>query len=174
MSIKTLHRGEFLTLFRDRHWEYVERRSARGAAAMLAITAERELVLVEQYRIPCHARTIELPAGVIGDSAEFANESIEDSALRELLEETGYQGASARLLLSGPTAAGMTAETSNIVLVEGLKKVHAGGGVDGEDITVHVVPLASVHEWLVAKRSEGFLIEPKIYAGLYFVVAQKL
>lgn len=173
-DIKTLHRGQFLNLFRDRHWEYVQRVSARGAAAMLAITPQQEIVLVEQYRIPVHARTIELPAGIIGDSAEFASESVEASALRELLEETGYQGSSARLILSGPTAAGLTSETSNIVHVSGLQKVHAGGGVDGEDITVHVVPLVGVHDWLLGKQSEGLLIEPKVYAALYFVLAGKL
>lgn len=174
MNIKLLHQGEFLKLYRNGHWEYVERVSARGAAAMLAITAAREIVLVEQYRIPMQARTIEMPAGIIGDSSEFADESVEESALRELLEETGYQGVSARLLIRGPTAAGMTSEFSNIVFVGGLKKIHAGGGVEGEDIVVHLVPLAQVHQWLIAKQSEGLLIEPKIYAGLYFVQAEKL
>lgn len=171
---RILHQGQFLTLYRDAHWEYVERVSARGAAAMLAITAAREIVLVEQYRIPVQSRTIELPAGIIGDSAEFAAESVEDSALRELLEETGYRGRSARLILSGPTAAGLTRETSNIVYVEGLEQVHAGGGVDGEDITVHTVPLAQVHDWLDAQRARGLQVEPKIYAALYFVLAGKL
>lgn len=172
--IRTLHHGEFLRLLRDRHWEYVERVSARGAAAMLAITGARELVLVEQYRIPLHARTLELPAGIIGDSAALRDESIEESALRELLEETGYQGSAAQLICRGPTAPGMTSEFSNIVYVSGLQQVHAGGGVDGEDITVHVVPLDQVHDWLERKRAEGLLIEPRIYAGLYFLLAGKL
>lgn len=169
--IRTLHDGQFLRLLRNAHWEYVERVSARGAAAMLAITPQREIVLVEQYRIPVQARTIELPAGIIGDSAEFADESVEDSALRELLEETGYRGASARLVLRGPTAPGLTSEFSNIVFVEGLEKVHAGGGVDGEDITVHVVPLAQIDNWLDAQRARGLLVEPKIYAALYWLAA---
>ena len=173
-DIKTLHRGQFLNLFRDRHWEYVERVTASGSAAMLAITPQREIVLVEQYRIPVHARTIELPAGIIGDSAECSGESVEASALRELLEETGFQGRQARLILSGPTAAGMTSETSNIVQVSGLEKVHAGGGVDGEDITVHVVPLERVHDWLDHQRARGLLIEPKIYSALYFVLAGRV
>ena len=173
-AIRILHQGQFLTLYRHAHWEYVERVSARGAAAMLAITPQREIVLVEQYRIPLQARTIELPAGIIGDSAEFAGESVEDSALRELLEETGYRGRSATMILSGPTAPGLTSETSNIVYVEGLERVHAGGGVDGEDITVHVVALDQVHDWLEQQRARGLRIEPRIYAALYFVLAGRL
>lgn len=173
-DVKLLHEGEFLKLYRNAHWEYVERVSARGASAILAITPQREIVLVEQYRIPMQARTVELPAGIIGDSAAFAAESIEDSALRELLEETGYQGGSARVLCSGPTAAGLTSESNHIVYIEGLQKRHAGGGVDGEDITVHVVSLTDIHGWLEARRAAGLLIEPKIYAALYFAVAGKL
>ena len=168
--IRTLHDGQFLKLLRDGHWEYVERQNARGAAAMIAITQKREIVLVEQYRIPLHARAIELPAGIIGDSEDFKDESIESSALRELLEETGYQGTDARLVCSGPTAPGLSSEFSNLVLVTGLHKVHAGGGVDGEDITVHVVPLEEVHPWLEAQRGRGLLVEPRIYAGLYFAL----
>lgn len=168
--IKTLHDGEFLKLLRDRHWEYVERQNARGAAAMVAITQDREIVLVEQYRIPLHARAIELPAGIIGDSDAFRDETIESSALRELLEETGFQGRSARLVCSGPTAPGLSSEFSNLVLVTGLTRVHAGGGVDGEDITVHVVSLAQIDEWLEGQRAKGLLIEPRIYAGLYFAL----
>ena len=172
-NIQTLHDGEFLKLLRDGHWEYVSRQHERGAAAMVALTEDREIVLVEQYRVPLHARCIELPAGIIGDSEILRHESVEESALRELLEETGYQGAAARLLCRGPTAPGLTSEFNHLVLITGLKKIHAGGGVEGENITVHTVPLAQVHEWLEGRSREGLLIEPRIYAGLYFVLAGK-
>ncbi|HUP93241.1 MAG TPA: NUDIX hydrolase [Solimonas sp.] len=172
--VKTLHDGQFLKLLRDGHWEYVTRQNnAHGAAAMVAVTEAREIVLVEQYRIPLHARTIELPAGIIGDAQDNRDESIESSALRELLEETGYRGSVARVLCSGPTAPGLTSEFSNLVLVTGLKREHDCGGVEGEDITVHVVALDQVHDWLEAQRGKGLLIEPRVYAGLYFVLAGK-
>ena len=34
---------------------------------IIGVTTEQKVLLVEQYRIPVHARTIELPAGIIGD-----------------------------------------------------------------------------------------------------------
>lgn len=173
-EIRTLFQGEFLRLRRDRHWEYVERVNSSGAVHIVALTAAGELLLVEQYRIPVHARCIELPAGIIGDEAAHRGESAEASALRELLEETGYQGQSARLLCRGPNAPGLTSEFSNLVGVSDLTKIHAGGGVGGEDITVHTVPLAGVDKWLNRKQAEGLLIEPRIYAGLYFVANGKL
>ena len=171
---RTVFEGRFLRLIHDRHWEYVTRVNARGSAAMVAITTAQEIVLVEQTRIPLQGKTIELPAGIVGDSAEHAGESFELAAIRELLEETGYRGSLARVLVSGPTAPGLTSEHSTLVAVTGLVREHAGGGVDGEDITVHVVPLAEVDRWLDRKRAEGFAVEPKIYAGLYFVVTGQI
>lgn len=167
-EVRSLHKGEFLELKRDRHWEYVKRVNANGAVVIIAVTDAGELVLVEQTRIPLHGKTIELPAGITGDSAEHADEAFEGAALRELLEETGYSATSAEVILQGPTAPGLTSEQLTFVRMRGLQQQHAGGGVDGEDITVHRVPLAEVHGWLTAKRVEGYFIEPRIYAGLWF------
>lgn len=167
-EVRSLYKGEFLELKRDRHWEYVKRVKANGAVVIIAVTDAGELVLVEQTRIPLQGKTIELPAGLTGDSDEHANEAFESAALRELLEETGYSATSAEVILQGPTAPGLTSEQLTLVRMRGLQKQHAGGGVDGEDITVHCVPLPAVHGWLTQKRTEGYFIEPRIYAGLWF------
>lgn len=167
-KIETLYEGRFLRLVRDRHWEYTQRTNSSGAAFILAVTPDNELLLVEQYRLPLQGRTIELPAGMIGDDEGFKGEAIEASALRELEEETGYRGSAARILASGPVAAGMTSEQLHLVEITGLQKVHEGGGVEGENITVHRVPLAQVHDWLEARRGAGLQVEPRIYAALYF------
>ena len=164
----TLHAGKFLALVKEGRWEYVDRLGATGAAIVAAVTSERKLLLVEQYRIPVHARTIELPAGIIGDDPG-GNESPADAAHRELLEETGYAAERIETLTTGPASSGLTSEVVTLLLASGLKRVHAGGGVGHENITVHEVPLSEVHDWLAAKASEGLLIEPKVYAGLYFI-----
>ena len=169
MTIETLYRGRFVELMKDGRWEYVQRVKARGAVFVLAVTEGGELVMVEQYRVPVHARTIELPAGIYGDEESEEHETPEQCALRELEEEAGFRGARAQLLLSGPVAPGLTTEILFMVRIEGLTRVHAGGGVGGEDITVHTVPLAQVPAWLEERRAAGLLIEPRIYAGLYFL-----
>src|SRR5690606_33541820 len=56
-----------------------------GAVAVIAITDEGKLVLVEQYRKALNRSIIEIPAGKIEPG-----EDIEVTALRELEEETGY------------------------------------------------------------------------------------
>jgi len=169
MTIESLHRGRFLELLQDGRWEYVRRVNARGAVFVLAVTNDNELVLVEQYRVPIQKRTLELPAGIYGDAESAESETPEQCALRELEEETGFRGTRARLLVTGPVAPGLASEIMFLVRVEGLSKVHAGGGVGGEEITVHTVPLKDVHAWLDRKRAEGFQVEPRIYAGLYFL-----
>ena len=166
---ESLHRGRFLELLRDGKWEYVQRVQAHGAVFVLAVTDARELVLVEQYRVPVQERTLELPAGIYGDDESAHGETAEQCALRELEEETGYRGEAAQLLLSGPVAPGLTNEIMYLVRVAGLTRVHAGGGVAGEAITVHTVPLADVRAWLERKRAEGFQVEPRIYAALYLL-----
>ena len=166
---ESLYRGRFVELMKDGRWEYVRRVNARGAVFVVAVTDNSELVLVEQYRVPVHERTLELPAGIYGDDESAENESPEQCALRELEEETGFRGQKARLLFTGPVAPGLTDEILFMVRVEGLTKVHAGGGVGGEEINVHTVPLKDVAAWLERKRREGFQVEPRIYAGLYFL-----
>src|SRR5712671_4728645 len=163
----TLCMGKYLALVKEGHWEYADRVGATGAAIVLAVTPDEKVLLVEQYRIPVHARTIELPAGITGDEGE--SESDAAAAKRELLEETGFEAAKVEALMTGPASSGLTSETVTLFLATGLRRVHAGGGIANEKITVHEIPLKELDVWLGQKRAEGCLIDPKLYAGLYFL-----
>src|SRR5688572_15002280 len=163
----TLYKGKYLALVKEGHWEYADRVGATGAAIIVALTPEKKLLVVEQYRIPVHSRTIELPAGITGDEGE--DESDAEAARRELLEETGYDAQNVECLTTGPASSGLTSETVTLFLATNLKRVHAGGGVANEKITVHEAPLDDIDAWLDRKRAEGCLIDPKLYAGLYFL-----
>lgn len=168
-----LFTGKFLSIIKEGRWEYAERVNATGAAIIAAVTDDGKLLLVEQYRIPVHTRTIEMPAGIIGDEAEHSKESDAEAARRELLEETGYDARRMEILTSGPASSGLTSEVVTLFRATGLRKVSAGGGVAHEDIVVHEVPLNEVHAWLEAKVREGLMVEPKVYAGLYFLLKEK-
>src|SRR5580704_13153807 len=84
----TLLTSKFLALIKEGHWEYVDRVNATGAALIMAVTAEGKILLVEQYRIPVHAATIERPAGISEDEPGRGTESHPERSRRELLEET--------------------------------------------------------------------------------------
>lgn len=163
-----LYEGKYVDFVRLRHWEFASRPNISGIIYILAINDERKVILVEQYRIPVEKRVIELPAGLAGDVPGSETEPLELAARRELLEETGYEAQEWEEITAGPPAAGITNEVVTLFRARGLTKVGEGGGDDTEDIVVHEVPLDGIDAWLNERHREGLLIDPKVYAGLYF------
>lgn len=166
---ETLHDGRFLRLMQRGRWEYAERTNPGGAVAIIALTPEGKLLLVEQYRPALQAPVIELPAGLVGDSAAFAGESWRTTAARELEEETGYRAGRFEWLTEGPTSAGLSNEIVILVRAFELERTGSGGGDEFERITVHEVAPEAAHAWLAAREADGLRADPKVYAGLYFV-----
>ena len=164
---QVIAQGRWLTFIDDSGWEYVTRPGVTGIVVIVAVTAERRLVLVEQYRPAVQQRVIELPAGLVGDADGRRAESLTDAATRELEEETGYRADEMRLLFEGPIAVGVSDETVSFFHARGLARVGAGGGDETEDITVHEVALAGLREFLSAQQRKGLGVDPKIFAGLF-------
>ncbi len=166
--MEMLYAGKFLNLVREGKWEYCERKNNTPAVMIFARTAEEEILLVEEFRPPVGKRCICFPAGLSGDECPEAHA---DAARRELLEETGYRAEDVRYLFTGPSSPGLTSETLHFYLAENLRRVHDGGGVDGENITVHRVPEEVINNWLAEKMAEGIAVDPRVYTGLYFLSA---
>lgn len=165
----TLCAGQWLTLKKRGRWEFVERNTRGGAVIIVAVTADGNVLFVEQFRVPIDAKTIEMPAGLVGDLALAPDEDFSAAAARELIEETGYACARVKHLHSGPSSAGMSTEMMHFVRAFDLRRVGEGGGDDTENIVVHEVPRASAGEWLRGKAAEGYSIDPKVFAGLWFL-----
>ena len=163
-----LFEGRFLRVRKKDRWEYVERCKTSGIVAILAITDKRELILVEQFRLPVDRRVIEIPAGLAGDIEGEENEALAKAAKRELVEETGYEAQRMEYLTEGPPSAGLSTEVVTFFRARGLKKISDGGGEGSENIRVHLVPLADLQAWIAAKQNEGCLVDYKVYAALYF------
>ena len=167
-SRETLYEGEWLRLVRIGHWESCERTHAQGMAVIvIAVTPDDEVLFVEQYRVPLGARTIEMPAGLVGD--DRAEDTLAEAARRELIEETGWSPGRVDVLLVGPTSSGMSNERIAFVRALDLTRVGDGGGVDNEDITVHRVPRADAPAWLMRKHADGFELDLKLWAGLWMI-----
>ena len=120
-NIEVLAETKYLQMIQDAHWTYVRRPNITGAIAVIGVTDEGEVVLIDQYRIPMQGRVIELPAGLVGDSEDNRDESQEEAAQRELIEETGYEASSIRTIVNGASSAGLTEEKVNLMLATGLK-----------------------------------------------------
>lgn len=166
------HRGRFLGLQERDHWEYTFRTNASGVVVLVPVTDSGELVLVEQYRIPVRSRVIELPAGLAGDTGD-PDENLEIAAQRELMEETGYQAGFLEEILTCPSTPGLSDEIITIYFAGNLTRIGSGGGNHDEDITVHHVPLDSASQWLESQDKEGIMVDPKIYAGLFWAGNRK-
>ena len=156
---ETVWEGKFLAAKRRGKWEYVSRTRNISAAVILAVD-EGDVILVEQFRVPLGRLCLELPAGLIGDETE--GEAVESAAIRELEEETGYRAARMKDLGYYHSSPGMVSEGFTLLRAEGLSCVGDGGGVEGEDILVHRVPLADVSAFVAAKRAEGCAIDVRL------------
>lgn len=165
--IETMWEGRFIVARREGRWEYVGRARGIKAAVLLAIDDAadgRHVLLVEQYRVPLKAQTLELPAGLVGDETE--DEEAESAAARELEEETGYRAGHIEVIGSFASSPGMVSETFTLMKATQLEKVGDGGGVEGEDIVVHRVPLSGIADFIAAKRAEGMMMDVKLLALL--------
>lgn len=166
---KIVWEGKYLRVRVCGTWEYAERPNSPAGVVILAVTPEDELILTEQYRVPLQKNVIELPAGLAGDE-NYHGEEFVAAARRELREEAGYEAESWERLAGGPPSAGLSNEQIVFFRARNLRKVSEGGG-DGhhEKITIHKVPLSKVVEFLRGKEQGGVSIDPKIFAGLYFL-----
>ena len=148
--------GKYLRMVTDDAWEYVERCGGMTAVVIVAMHDGR-YVLVEQARVPIGGRRcIELPAGLVGDEDD---KGIDETALKELEEETGFLADRVERLGEFYSSPGMVAEGYTLVRAHGVRP---GGTKVEDDITVHLVAPGDVAKFIAAKRAEGLAIDTKL------------
>jgi ADP-ribose pyrophosphatase len=166
---KIHNQGKWLLLCERDGWEFASRKHRCDVVIIVALTDQHELLLVEQYRVPVQAATIELPAGLVGDIAAHSDESLQQAAMRELEEVTGLGAESLQLLMSGPTSAGLSDEQVHMFRAHGCRQTGPGGGDASEDITVHRIAVTQLPQWLQQQQEQARQVDPKIYAALYWI-----
>jgi len=166
MADEVRYAGRFLRMVARDGWEFVERGGVSGVVGIVAVTDNRKLLLVEQFRPPVERRVIELPAGLAGDVSGAEDEPLENAVQRELEEETGYRAGHVRFLGESPTSAGLTSETICMFEATGLERVFDGGGDSSESIIVHEIELSRLRIWLAEQVESGWMADLKIHAGL--------
>lgn len=111
--------GKFIRVAVER-WPSGEREVVHhpGAAAIVALTADDQVVLVRQMREAVREELLEIPAGVL----DVEGESPLDCALRELTEETGHVAASAEHLCTLLTSPGFADERIDVFLARDVER----------------------------------------------------
>ncbi|MCI0538996.1 MAG: NUDIX hydrolase, partial [Verrucomicrobiales bacterium] len=123
----TVWEGKHLRVRRCGRWEYVERAKAAGGVAIVAVTDDQKLLLIEQHRVPMGQSVIELPAGLVGDVEGSETEELIEAAKRELIEETGYEARAMIFLMAGPSSPGLTNEVNTMFRARGVRCVGSAG-----------------------------------------------
>lgn len=163
--LQTMWEGKYIRAMKRGRWEYVSRTNSVGAAVILA-EHEGKVILVEQYRVPVGARCLELPAGLVGD--EDAHATVEETAIKELKEETGFTCERVERLGDFHSSPGMVAESFTLVRAHGIRRVGEGGGTEHEEIEVHLVPREEIPAFIAERRAAGVAIDVKLLIFMNF------
>ena len=162
---ETMCEGRFVRLRKRGRWEYASRTRGIGAVVILA-EYDGKVVLIDQPRVALGARCVELPAGLVGD--EDPDATVEETAIKELEEETGFTAERIERLGDFHASPGMLSESFTLVRAHGLRRVGAGGGDHNEDIAVHLVERAAIPNFVEQKRAEGFAVDVKLLIFLNY------
>lgn len=137
---KTVYEGKMLHVYYD-DVEIGGRRAWReivlhpGAAAVIPITEDGQILFVRQYRYAVEKSLLEIPAGKMD-----AGETAEECASRELTEETGYRAGRLVHLGDTLTSPGFCNEVIHLYLADHLIPAHQHLDPD-EYLDVVAVPL---------------------------------
>lgn len=157
--LETVWEGKYISALKRGRWEYVSRTGSTNAVVILA-EHDGKIILIEQYRVPVGARCLELPAGLVGD--EDPNATVEETAIKELEEETGFTAARVERLGQFHSSPGMVAESFTLVRAHGVRRIGDGGGTEHEEITVHLVAREDIPAFVQSRRDAGCAVDVKL------------
>jgi ADP-ribose pyrophosphatase len=121
-----------------------------GAVAVIALTEEGKIVMVEQYRKALEKSIVEIPAGKLEKGEEPKK-----TAERELEEETGYGCKNMKHLISFYTSPGFADELVHLYIAEDIYKMENASGAD-EDEFVELLEIS-------LQEAQQMIEEQRIY-----------
>lgn len=127
---------------------------------VIAVTPDQKLVMIHQYRFGSQTVELEIPGGMM-DPEE--NDPVA-TAVRELREETGYEGENARLLGKIHSNPAILSNQTYTVLIENCQLKHGTNFDHAEDLATQLVAVDDLPK-LVADEKIGHSL---VVVGLYF------
>ncbi|WNB93648.1 NUDIX hydrolase [Bacillus sp. NEB1478] len=130
-----------------------------GAVAVLAVTDDGKILMVEQFRKPLEKTIVEIPAGKLEKG-----ENPLECAKRELLEETGYSCEKIESIGSFYTSPGFADELIHLYFTDTL--IHKGEQMTDEDEFVNVLEI-SIAEAKEMMKNQKIHDAKTVYGVLY-------
>jgi 8-oxo-dGTP pyrophosphatase MutT (NUDIX family) len=127
---------------------------------VIALTPDQKLVMIEQFRHGSNTVELEIPGGMM-DPGETNPVT---TAVRELREETGYEGENACLLGRIWSNPAILSNKTYTVLIENCRLKHEVEWDQGEDLATKLVPVAEIPK-LVADEKIGHSL---VVVALYY------
>ena len=126
---------------------------------VIAVTPDQKLVMVQQYRHGSGTVELEIPGGMM-DPQETDPVA---TAVRELREETGYEGENARLLGKIHSNPAILSNTTFTVLVENCRLIHGVEFDSGEDLHTLLMPVAEIPKLVADEKIGHSLVVVALY-----------
>ena len=126
---------------------------------VLAVTRDRHLVMIEQFRHGTETVELEIPGGVM-DPHETSPVA---TGVRELREETGYEGEQARILGQIYPNPAIMSNTCYTVLVERCTLRHPVEFDHSEDLVTRLVPIAEIPDLVARGKIQHSLVVVALY-----------
>ncbi|MEM8669782.1 MAG: NUDIX hydrolase [Planctomycetota bacterium] len=128
-----------------------------GAVVLLPMIDENTIVLIENRRPTVAETLLELPAGT-----READEPVEETARRELIEETGYTPGKLTKLLEFFSAPGICDELMHLYLAEDLTE-----GNHAREATENIENRITTRAEVIQMIADGKIRDAKTLVGLY-------
>lgn len=114
--------------------------------ALIIPVLDEQLCLVEQYRYPIKARSLEFPQGTWDSQPDIAPEKL---AIAELQEETGYTAGKMLHIGHQYIGPGMTSQGGNIFLATALTAGQTNYDPEEQDLKQHLVNIIDFEKMIV-------------------------
>jgi 8-oxo-dGTP pyrophosphatase MutT (NUDIX family) len=126
---------------------------------VIPLTTDDRLVMIEQFRHGTNTVELEVPGGVM----DLKDASPEATAIRELREETGYEGTGARIIGSVFPNPAIMSNTCYTVMVENCRLLHPLEFDHSEDIVTRLVPLENLSGLVASGQIRHSLVVVALY-----------
>ena len=133
---------------------------------VIAVTPDRHLVMIEQYRHGSQTVELEIPGGMMDPH----DASPEAAGVRELREETGYEGENTRVIGRVFPNPAIMSNTCSTIMVENCRCLHPVKFDHGEDLLTRLVPIADLPQLVATGKIKHSLVVVALY---YFELWQR-